>query len=207
MKFLCSSDFHGVVPIQMKEIAKQHNINAILAAGDFSPHGWHGEGESAEGPLRFLISLGLPVFCVHGNIDPSPDYFLHLEKMYKNFHYVHLKRVKMGDYYIVGIGDFYFMSSYVLDKFEELLKKNPKKTIVISHYPPLGILDKSNLGNHAGSEELRNLIEKYQPLLFLCGHIHESAGVGNIGRTTVINAAMKNVLVEIEDEEVNVSLV
>jgi len=206
MKFLCTSDLHGVVPVQMKEIVSFQNIDAILAAGDFSPHGWHGEGRNAEGPLNFLISLGLPVFCVNGNIDPNPDYFLNLEKIHEKFHFVHLKRVKVGDYYIVGLGDYYFMASYVLDKFESLLKKNPKKTIVISHYPLRGVLDKTDFGSHVGSDELRALIEKYQPLVFLCGHIHEAAGVSNIGKTTVINAAMKNVLVEIKDEEVNVSL-
>jgi uncharacterized protein len=39
-----------------------------------------------------------------------------------------------------------------------------------------------------GSTAVREAIEKYQPLLTLHGHIHESAGTVRIGRSTVINA-------------------
>jgi len=39
----------------------------------------------------------------------------------------------------------------------------------------------------AGSIAVRKLIEKYQPLLGLHGHIHESKGVANIGRTLCVN--------------------
>ena len=39
----------------------------------------------------------------------------------------------------------------------------------------------------AGSKSVRNAIEKYQPLLGLHGHIHESAGAIRIGRTLCIN--------------------
>ena len=39
----------------------------------------------------------------------------------------------------------------------------------------------------AGSQSVRNAIEKYQPMLSLHGHIHESQAVIKIGRTTSIN--------------------
>ena len=39
----------------------------------------------------------------------------------------------------------------------------------------------------AGSTAVRKIIEKYKPLLALTGHIHESRGLVNLGRTTVIN--------------------
>jgi hypothetical protein len=40
---------------------------------------------------------------------------------------------------------------------------------------------------HAGSLAVRQAIEKYQPLLGLHGHIHESRGFVKIGRTLCIN--------------------
>lgn len=40
---------------------------------------------------------------------------------------------------------------------------------------------------HAGSTSVRYLIEKYQPLLGLHGHIHESRGAQKAGRTLLIN--------------------
>jgi len=39
----------------------------------------------------------------------------------------------------------------------------------------------------AGSTAVRNIVEKYQPLMLLTGHIHESRGLVKVGRTTVIN--------------------
>jgi len=39
----------------------------------------------------------------------------------------------------------------------------------------------------AGSTASRELVEKYQPLLMLTGHIHEARGLVKLGRTTVIN--------------------
>jgi Icc-related predicted phosphoesterase len=38
-----------------------------------------------------------------------------------------------------------------------------------------------------GSTSVRKVIEKYQPLLGLHGHIHESPGLVKIGRTQCIN--------------------
>jgi len=40
---------------------------------------------------------------------------------------------------------------------------------------------------HVGSRAVAKMIEKYQPLLGLHGHIHESRGVQKIRRTTIIN--------------------
>jgi Icc-related predicted phosphoesterase len=40
---------------------------------------------------------------------------------------------------------------------------------------------------HVGSVSVRKVIEKYQPMLGLHGHIHESKGVEKIGRCTCLN--------------------
>jgi Predicted phosphoesterases, related to the Icc protein len=40
---------------------------------------------------------------------------------------------------------------------------------------------------HVGSKAVAKMIQKYQPLLGLHGHIHESRGVQKIGKTTIIN--------------------
>jgi Icc-related predicted phosphoesterase len=39
----------------------------------------------------------------------------------------------------------------------------------------------------AGSAAVRDLIERYQPLVALHGHIHESRAMTKIGRTVCIN--------------------
>lgn len=58
-------------------------------------------------------------------------------------------------------------------------KLNPDFTPVYAQGRPLMI--------PVGSESVRRAIEKYQPLLGLHGHIHESSGFVNIGRTKCLN--------------------
>lgn len=54
--------------------------------------------------------------------------------------------------------------------------------------PPSQIVHGGQIVLHgAGSVSVRRAIEKYQPVLGLHGHIHESPGVIKIGRTTCIN--------------------
>jgi Icc-related predicted phosphoesterase len=39
----------------------------------------------------------------------------------------------------------------------------------------------------AGSQAVRDVLERHQPLLALHGHIHESRGVAKVGKTVCIN--------------------
>ncbi|MEM0288247.1 MAG: metallophosphoesterase [Nitrososphaerota archaeon] len=61
----------------------------------------------------------------------------------------------------------------------------------------------------AGSIAVRKAIEKYQPLIGLHGHIHESRGMVKIGRTICLNPGseyntgiLKGALCELEDDKV-----
>jgi len=57
-----------------------------------------------------------------------------------------------------------------------------------SVYPPKPIVENgAQVFFGAGSESVHKAIQKHQPLVDLCGHIHESRGVCKIGRTLVIN--------------------
>jgi Icc-related predicted phosphoesterase len=59
----------------------------------------------------------------------------------------------------------------------------------------------------AGSTAVRSAIEAYGPLLSLHGHIHESAGITRIGRTTCVNpgseyeqGVLRTAVVDVMDE-------
>lgn len=95
------------------------------------------------------------------------------------------------------------------DKIYEVLKEqmkkvqNPANTILNIHPPPYNtnldlapLLDKDLkpvvrggeiVMQHVGSLAVRKIIEEYQPLLGLHGHIHESRAFDKIGRTIIIN--------------------
>jgi Icc-related predicted phosphoesterase len=57
-----------------------------------------------------------------------------------------------------------------------------------SVYPPKPLVDGGGIVLYgAGSTAVRTAIEKYQPMLGLHGHIHESRNVARIGKTVCIN--------------------
>ncbi|MGC9012656.1 metallophosphoesterase family protein, partial [Thermogladius sp.] len=77
-----------------------------------------------------------------------------------------------------------------------------EKTILNTHCPPYNtnidlapklvdfkpvITSGGVVMEHVGCKSVRNIIERYQPLIGLHGHIHESRGVDKIGRTLVLN--------------------
>ena len=71
-------------------------------------------------------------------------------------------------------------------KLNQILREN-KDSILITHNPPYGILDKNYAGRHVGSKIIRKAIDKNPPRVLLCGHIHESKGEKKHGKTRVYN--------------------
>jgi Icc-related predicted phosphoesterase len=78
------------------------------------------------------------------------------------------------------------------------------------HAPPYDTAcDRLRSGEHVGSASLRALVEREQPDVVLCGHIHESRGMDEVGAARIVNpgpvTAGHYALVEIA-EAVSVSL-
>jgi Icc-related predicted phosphoesterase len=75
--------------------------------------------------------------------------------------------------------------------------------ILITHGPPLGILDAHQNGKALGCDELLARVREVQPLLHLFGHVHESHGIRCSGdgllpdlaefRTVFVNASSSSV--------------
>jgi Icc-related predicted phosphoesterase len=70
----------------------------------------------------------------------------------------------------------------------EMLDRIDEADILIVHAPPKGVADENRSGQSLGSRAIRTAIERVQPRLALCGHIHDSWGrTGKIGKTLVHN--------------------
>lgn len=103
--------------------------------------------------------------------------------------------------------------------------KNINNLIFVSHVPPYNTnIDLAPALNedlkyvtkggtivmtHVGSSAVRKIIEKYQPLVGLHGHIHESRGFDKIGRTMIFNPGseygegiLHGVLVAVEKDKI-----
>lgn len=98
-----------------------------------------------------------------------------------------------------------YPEEFIREHIERMAKRleHPETAIFNIHVPPYDtgidtapLLDEeltvrtsmgAQLTGPVGSVAVRNLIEEYQPLLSLHGHIHESGGTARIGRTVAIN--------------------
>jgi Icc-related predicted phosphoesterase len=85
-----------------------------------------------------------------------------------------------------------------------------RETVFCPHAPPQGTsCDRLPNGQHVGSTAVRGFVEREQPDVVLCGHIHEARAVDQIGATRIVNpgpaTAGHYALVDI-DEAVSVSL-
>lgn len=67
-----------------------------------------------------------------------------------------------------------------------------KVDILVTHYPPYGILDRISLKNKGGSKGLLNFVKAVRPKIHIFGHIHEGYGSTSIEGTCFYNAAYLN---------------
>lgn len=67
------------------------------------------------------------------------------------------------------------------------MEENTPK-IMVSHNPPINTLnDTLGTGGHVGGKVVREVIETVEPLVCFTGHIHEAAGIDEIGVTKIVN--------------------
>lgn len=77
-------------------------------------------------------------------------------------------------------------SSMLIKSYESVMKAKTK--VMITHCPPFGTaVDFAFNKKHIGSKVVRDFIEKEQPDVCLCGHVHEAFGQDKIGKTLIIN--------------------
>ncbi|WP_320006735.1 metallophosphoesterase family protein [Maridesulfovibrio sp.] len=90
-----------------------------------------------------------------------------------------------------------------LGEYEQLL-------LVVHDAPFNTKLDAIANGVHVGSKAVRDFIEKHQPEIVLCGHIHEAQGEDVIGESRIFNPGMASgggyVLVSIIDGKLDATL-
>ena len=188
----CSYQYSSYI---IYEIIK-HRVDLVLIAGDIE----------CEDPLDKIIDSGVDVFAVTGNMDDTyiyrimKDYGIAIDGMIREYR----------GFTIAGIGGLSFRTNF--EKIINILNETSglERLIILSHYPPKGFNDTTYAGVHAGLNQLRDLVEKYSPMLFIHGHIHEARGVSKYNNTIIVNPGplMHGYysIIEISHNNVNVHL-
>ncbi|MDI6884019.1 MAG: metallophosphoesterase family protein [Hadesarchaea archaeon] len=191
MKILAVADFHGASNAE-NNLSKfiERGCDCLVLIGDLTDFG---PPEVAESILERVKAAGVPTFVVPGNCDPKQILQV-LDKYGVN---LHGKCEKVGDIAFIGLGGSNltpFNTPFELTEVEiqeELAAARcniENRLVLITHAPPYGTkVDQTRGGIHVGSKSIRQYIEQKQPLVSLCGHVHEARGVDELGRTLIVN--------------------
>jgi Icc-related predicted phosphoesterase len=144
--------------------------------------------------IEFMKGIPIPVLAVRGNSD-----FPIVEKLISessNITSLHLQKFFSEGITFTGLGGTIplpfrskvsFWEKRIVEKMVSKLKQH---SVIVVHPPPFGVLDRVFGRFHAGSRVLYTMIVKHQPALCICGHIHEDAGSGFIGKTLIVNCSI-----------------
>lgn len=211
VNFLVLGDIHGALPA-LREIRRLLTIlgtdlgpDAVFTTGDFV--NFFGlEASHRSRAARNLLSAveaelsryECEVLCVAGNHDRSDLWGVTgclrsvdalagaLAHTVEGF-----RVVGMGGSWRLGLFPYEWEDGAPLTKrVRELLPaRDGTPEIFLVHAPPAGAgVGRLYSGEETGSRTIEELILERQPVLTVCGHVHEAAGWGSLGRTCILNA-------------------
>lgn len=190
MKIFVQSDPHGQMELLQKTLneVERGDYDVFLGLGDFINQRYFAQ-------LVSNIDVEKKAFIM-GNWDHGLEGTPYL-KEFEKFDFEGMRFILLGS---VESGD---IKKKILDACDDL---DGKKLVIGTHEPPRRLRDEIHSGARVGVPEFREIIEEKQPLLWLCGHIHEAEGVSSHNSTKVINASAYNgclgYSIEIEEGEV-----
>lgn len=191
MKILAVADFHGS-PNGEQNLLKflERGYDCVVLIGDLTNFG---PANLAESLLERVKATGVSTFAIPGNCDPKQILQV-LDKYGVN---LHSKCERLEDITFVGLGGsnltpfntpFELTEVEIQEELAALACTPNENRILVTHAPPYGTkLDQIADGTHVGSKSIRKFIEQKQPLVALCGHVHEARNTDKLGRTLMVN--------------------
>jgi Icc-related predicted phosphoesterase len=193
MRMVCLTDLHGDTQALDRILADAGPADVVLLGGDITSFG---TPNTAEFLVRRAMEHCLHLLAVAGNCD-SAAIDERLASLGVSLFGRGVKLQGVGFYGVSAMppwtGTMYELSEDEIAASlgagrRQLTPPQPEREVVLSHTPPRGTrLDRTRRGEHVGSVAVRQFIERVQPALVLCGHIHEARGIDRIGATTIVN--------------------
>lgn len=187
MKVLAFSDLHGSSKHAAALVAASADADLVIGAGDFC-----NMRQGLDEAMALLSGISVPFVTVPGNAENFDELRAaapaHVEVLHGTGTTVNNLRL-FGLGYGVPTTPFGAWSCDLTeDQAEAQLKVCESTDILILHSPPKGVADLTSTGQSVGSLAIHSAIERIQPGLAICGHIHDSWGThGQIGDTKVHN--------------------
>ncbi|MBI2507863.1 metallophosphoesterase family protein [Candidatus Woesearchaeota archaeon] len=200
MKIFAASDIHGDINLakSLAEKAEKAKVDMVLLCGDLTL-----QESSTEGIISPFKEKGLKVGIIPGNHESTATSNFLIER-YKlvNLHgySYYMDRVGMFGCGSANIGMFQLSEEEIFDFLEKghNYVRDKQKKVMVTHVHPSGSLIEKFTKFFPGSMSVRKAIEKFQPDLALCGHVHEAEGIEEkIGNTRLINVGRQGKIIEI----------
>ena len=187
MKILAISDTESKYFYDYYTPGKLRDFDLIISCGDLKLQ-----------YLEFLVTMaGCPLLYVHGNHDEAytrePEGCICIDDTL----YVHegVRIMGLAGCHRYREGKYMYTESQMRRKVSRMrfrIKKAGGIDILVTHAPARGINDFDSI-SHMGFECFNELLYKYEPELFIHGHIHKNYGKdiprrSTYGKTEIINA-------------------
>lgn len=197
MKLLAFSDLHRDLEQAKLLVEMAGNVDVVIGAGDFaSVH------EGLQESLDALKEIEAPIVLVPGNNETDTALRSACEG-FTNVTVLHGDGAEIDGIPFFGLGggipttpwDWSF--DLTEDEAESKLSDCPQGCVLVTHSPPQGHVD-GMAENHFGSAAILAAVEVKQPMVTLCGHIHECWGQqSSVNSTEIYNLGPSGKVLEV----------
>lgn len=184
LKILHISDTHG----NHRDLGEMPNADVLVHSGDFTLNGTENEALDfiewfCELPYKHKIFIA-------GNHDSCMMDAV-LDGLPEDVHYLADSGVYIDGVYFYGVPMFCGHEKGLLQELERCDSIPDNVDVLITHRPPLGILD-GDEDNHFGSATVLSCINEIHPRLHLFGHAHNGYGLMKWKDIVFSNASIVN---------------
>lgn len=198
--FIALADIHSETGALAKILREHRNARAIFAAGDITNFGMEKEAHRVLSVFA-EEAPDIPLFFIAGNCDSVKArdvYAMHpgyLERRYASFYLNSGPALQIigagGGILHTGITPYELrdeeLESNLSAAYERCPAEEEQNLVVVTHTPPRDTFADMRQSRHLGSSAYEVFLYRHEPLLWLCGHIHESRNAHYEGRTLLVN--------------------
>jgi len=169
----------------------------VLGLGDYASN-----RRGLQPTIDALARIEAPTFLLPGN-NETRDALWQACAGWKSARVLHGEAATIGGNTIFGLGGGIPPTplpwSFDIDEERAAiaLERCPQGALLAVHSPPRGHVDRA-LGRHLGSRSILAAVERLQPPLVLCGHIHQAwEQESTIGATRVVNVGPRGMTFDV----------
>ena len=190
MKILAFADVHDRFDKVTAVLQRVRPVDVALIAGDLTTNGTPADVERA---LAAWLPLVPHLFAVAGNMD-SPQIDQALERLGVSLNGC-CRRAGSLTFFGCSAAPISIGTPYEIPESEIAARiergfaqaQGARPMVFVPHAPPHGCVDLTWSRTHAGSRAVSDFIQRAQPALVVCGHIHEARGQQRLGGSLVVN--------------------